>query len=578
MSRLFLRHWLNRMAGPARSGAKRNHLAIRPRRLLHLETLEARCLPSTVTNLNDAGDGSLRQAIVDTPSGGTVDFQAGLSGTISLATGELAIGKDLTIDGPGADVITVSGNQSSRIFEIAANVTAAISGLTIADGFNGGGGSGIYTIGTLTLTGSVLTRNSGVGTAIYNTGTMTVINSTLSGNTLSGSITNDGTMDLSFSAVTGNSSNGNAGGIRNGGMMTIRNSTISGNAAISAGGGILNGGTLTITDSTISGNSSLARYGGGISNSDGATLTVTSCTISNNSAPSGGGIYNFNQGTLSLRNTILAGNSTDMWGVLNSLGHNLIGDGTGGSGYDPTDLVGTHSNPIDPKLGLLQDNGGPTQTMAVLAGSPALNAGDPNQLGSPDQRSVVRSGGVNIGAYQASATAFVLSAPDTVQAGVPFDVTVTAVDPFGQVVLGYTGTVTSRSSDGDPAVVLPPDYTFTAADAGMVVFPGGVTLITEGDQTIAATDTMDGTITGTATVTVTTWDAPLALWTIAGQALSAGVVSVQAPTRQAPHEAPEGQPARSKAASVPLATARHAQDAVFEGWDTVRDGLALNCT
>src|SRR6516164_1624429 len=134
MSRLFLRHWLNRMAGPARSGAKRNHLAIRPRRLLHLETLEARCLPSTVTNLNDAGDGSLRQAIVDTPSGGTVDFQAGLSGTIPLSTGELLIAEDLTIAGPGSDVITVSGNHASRVFDIGATFTVDISGLTISDG------------------------------------------------------------------------------------------------------------------------------------------------------------------------------------------------------------------------------------------------------------------------------------------------------------------------------------------------------------------------------------------------------------------------------------------------------------
>jgi hypothetical protein len=575
MSRLFLRHWLNRMAGPGRSGAKRNRLAIRPRRLLRLETLETRCLPSTVTNLDDAGDGSLRQAILDTPSGGTVDFLAGLSGTITLATGELAIGKDLTIGGPGSDVITVSGNQSSRIFEIAANVTVDISGLTIADGYSGAAGSGIYTIGTLVLTGSVLTRNSGVGTAIYNIGTMTVINSTLSGNTLSGSITNNGTMDLSFSAVTGNSSNGNAGGIRNGGMMTIRNSTISDNAAISAGGGILNGGTLTITDSTISGNSSLARYGGGISNSDGATLTVTSCTISNNSAPIGGGIYNFNQGTLNLRNTILAGNaapnSPDVVGVLTSQGYNLIGDGTGGSGYDATDLVGMAGSPIDPLLGPLQDNGGPTQTRALLAGSSALNAGDPTLLGVADQRGVLRSGGVNIGAYRASATAFVLSAPDTVQAGVPFDVTVMAVDPFGEVALGYTGTVTFGSSDGDPAVVLPSDYTFTADDAGMVVFPGGVTLVTEGDQTITATDTSDGTITGTATVTVTCGNAPRLVWTVASGPATPGTVPAQPSNRQ---------PARSAASSalVPLTMARQAQDTVFEVWDTVTDELALNWT
>jgi hypothetical protein len=86
-------------------------------------------------------------------------------------------------------------------------------------------------------------------------------------------------------------------------------------------------------------------------------------------------------------------------GALTSQGYNLIGDGTGGSGYSTSkDLVGTAASPINPLLGMLQDNGGPTTTMALLSGSPALNKGDPAQLGKPDQRGVVRSGGVNIGA------------------------------------------------------------------------------------------------------------------------------------------------------------------------------------
>jgi hypothetical protein len=108
--------------------------------LLFLELLEPRCLPSTVTNLADNGSGSLRDAIATTPDGGTVDFQPGLTGTIVLTTGELAINKDLTIEGPGADVITVSGNKASRVFNI--GKTVAILRLTIADGFvqnlNGG--------------------------------------------------------------------------------------------------------------------------------------------------------------------------------------------------------------------------------------------------------------------------------------------------------------------------------------------------------------------------------------------------------------------------------------------------------
>src|SRR5262249_5009870 len=152
--------------------------------------------------------------------------------------------------------------------------------------------------------------------------------------------------------------------------------------------------------------------------------------------------------------------------------------------------------PIDPMLGPLQDKGGATLTHALLPGSPALNAGDPNQLGTADQRGVVRTGGVNIGAFQASATAVLLIAPDTVTSGVPFDASVTAVDPFGQLAVGYLGTVTFSTSDPDSSVVLPADYHFQPTDAGRVTFPDGVTLITPGDQTLSVTDTADNTLTG----------------------------------------------------------------------------------
>ncbi len=176
---------------------------------------------------------------------------------------------------------------------------------------------------------------------------------------------------------------------------------------------------------------------------------------------------------MSARNSIIAGNiGADVTGSLTSLGYNLIGG--------------------NPMIGPLQDNGGPTQTMAVLPGSPGLNAGDPAQLGVADQRGLVRSGGVNIGAYQASATAFVLSAPDTVSAGVPFQVIVTAVDPFGQVAFGYTGTMTFASDD--PAAVLPDDYTFQPIDHGSAVF--SVTLNTPGPVHLTVTDKADGTLFG----------------------------------------------------------------------------------
>src|SRR5262249_38056361 len=143
-----LRDWLHQK--PCTNRRKRG------RSRLHLETLEDRCLLTTVTNLTDHDPGSLRDAIAITPSGGVVDFQPGLTGTIILTTSELAIAKDLTITGPGADVITVSGNHALRIFNIAPTFTVAISGLTIADGFpQTDGGGGILSAGTVTINASI---------------------------------------------------------------------------------------------------------------------------------------------------------------------------------------------------------------------------------------------------------------------------------------------------------------------------------------------------------------------------------------------------------------------------------------
>jgi hypothetical protein len=166
-------------------------------------------------------------------------------------------------------------------------------------------------------------------------------------------------------------------------MLTISSSTISGNYA-KAGGGIGNVYySVTLSNSTISGNS--AYSGGGIV-SYGGSVTLSNSTISGNSAyVLDGGINNTDLGTLHTRNTIVAGNmapsSPDLHGNLGSLGHNLIGNTQGGSGFDPTDLLN-----VDPLLGPLQDNGGPTQTLALLPGSPAIDAGDNTDAPCWDQR------------------------------------------------------------------------------------------------------------------------------------------------------------------------------------------------
>jgi hypothetical protein len=315
---------------------------------------------------------------------------------------------------------------------------------------------------------------------------------------------NSGTLIVIDSTLNGNSGNGGGGIDNSGGTLTVTDCTLRGNSA-GGGGGIGNSGTLTVTASTLSGNS--AQAGGGIGN--GGTLTVTDCTLSGNTANDGGGIFGSGIRT-TIRNTLLAGNrastSPDLDASLDSQGYNLIGDGSGGSGFADTDLVGTAANPIDPRLGPLQDNGGPTPTMALLPGSPALNAGDPDQLGTADQRGVVRTGGVNIGAYQASATAFALAAPDAVSAGVPFDVTVTAVDPFGQVAAGYTGTADLYSTDA--AAPFLGEHTFGQADGGSYTF-AGVTLDTAGPQTVYAA--AEGGLYGSADLTVSAPAPPGAL-------------------------------------------------------------------
>lgn len=254
---------------------------------------------------------------------------------------------------------------------------------------------GINTAGMATIVGSTISGNTtfSSGSGIYNTivGTLTVIDSTVSGNT---------------------ASNGGGGGIYNAGTLTVAGSTVSDNAA-SDGGGITNVGALTVTDSTLSGNTAFLFSGGGISNFGPGTLTVARSTLSDNVATTtGGGVFvGASDRAPSIRNTILAGNSApsspDLAGPVHSQGHNLMGDGSGGSGFAVTDLVGTPESPIDPRLGALRDNGGPTLTHALLLGSPAIERGD--NAGAPDwdQRGPgfprIVNGGIDIGAFEVQA-------------------------------------------------------------------------------------------------------------------------------------------------------------------------------
>jgi hypothetical protein len=377
-------------------------------------------------------EGSLRQAIINanaftgldnitfnipnTDSGYTAATEMY---TITLASVLDNISDNVNITGLGANKLTVSGNNAVGVFYIDSGKTVNIDGLTIANGKANEGG-GIYNEGTLTVTNSTITDNSasgtgiaytdtdGLGGGIYNDGTLTVINSTISGNSAD---------------YIGNGSGGYGGGIYNEGSLTVTNSTIAGNSA-EDGGGIDNdlGGTVTLTNSTIAGNS--AENGGGIYNYEG-TLTLTNSTIAGNSAEDGGGIYN-DDGTVNAKNTIIAKNTAsssdpDFYGTLTSQGYNLIGDvgtnnfasNTTGDVYgDPNNTTTPNSGAIesataiDPKLDTLKNNGGSTQTMALLPGSPAIDKGDPAVMSSTDtdQRGTgfdrVKNNRIDIGAYE----------------------------------------------------------------------------------------------------------------------------------------------------------------------------------
>ena len=363
------------------------------------------CLTNpVVTTSADSGAGSLRRAIQDACVGGTITFDmtpGHVTSPISLTSGALLISQDLTIQGPGANLLSIQrstaiGTPTFRIFDISAVVS--ISGLTIAngntpDGANGGSnpgvnGGGIYNTGTLTITNGTIIANlagsggsnsgsiggpGGDGGGIYNSGTLTIANSTISGN------------QAGFGGSGGGSGiggiGGSGGGIANTGTLTVTNSTISGNHSGNGGnsgsagtggkggdgGGVLSDNPATITNSTISGN----EVGtGGMAGDNGAA-----------SSGRGGGLYKGSVAVVNLRNSIVAGNTSptgpDINATVNSQDYNLIGNTSG------TTITGTTTHNIinqGANLGALASNGGSTETMLPLPGSPAINAGDPANL------------------------------------------------------------------------------------------------------------------------------------------------------------------------------------------------------
>ncbi|MGH2601267.1 MAG: choice-of-anchor Q domain-containing protein, partial [Dehalococcoidia bacterium] len=320
---------------------------------------------TTLVDENGTGPAcSLREAIeaanTDMAVGGcvagsgadTITFAPTVTGTITLTDTLPATGGALAIQGPGAGSLTISGGGAVQILSVGPFASLTLSGLTLANG------------------------RSGDGSAILNaSGSLTITNSTFSGNTAD-----------------------NGGAIRNNGSFTITNSTFSGNQASSFGGAIVNDfGSLTITNSTFSGNQ--ANFDGGaiFTASGNSRIELTNSTIANNQSGTGAVLAVFN-GSAGLHNVVLANPSPSCGGggAITDQGGNIASDAT-----CPVTTISSR-NDTDPLLGPLQNNGGPTQTMALLTGSPAIDAGVDCPPPATDQRGVTRPQGVacDSGAYE----------------------------------------------------------------------------------------------------------------------------------------------------------------------------------
>lgn len=341
--------------------------------------ITSRAATFIINNNANSGAGSLRQAIADAAPGDTINFAPAVT-NVQLQS-ELVINKNLTIADYDANLVRLemnTGNQQ-RVFRVTAGIVS-LSGLSIT-------GGNLEPSGTAQPGGSAFLISAGAA--------VTLNNSSVSQNQLF----------YEFSGLPDN------GIIQNYGTLTITNTSIFGNNSNNSVGGIANHGTLTVTNSTISGNVVFVdSFGVGAIQNFSGTTTLLNCTIADNGGAGGntGGVRR-DAGSVNIKNTIIAGNflntgtmfSNDVSGSLDSQGNNLIGDTTGGTGFVAADLQN-----VNPQLGIFAHNGGAADTHSLLAGSPAIDAG--NNTGAPatDQRGAARPQGaaVDIGAYESGVT------------------------------------------------------------------------------------------------------------------------------------------------------------------------------
>jgi fibronectin-binding autotransporter adhesin len=439
---------------------------VRPR----LETLEDRCVPSIVVNNPTdtpvAGQTDLRQAITQANTSGgaeSITFDKTVFSTpqtIDLSDGQLELSDATgleTITGPSAGV-TVNAGGSSRVFQVDDLVTASISGLTITGGDAG---------------------SSGNGGGVQNYGSLALTNCTVSGDAASGSYPG-----------------GFGGGVfSSGASLALTNCTVSGNSGSYCGGICVAGpgSTATLTNCTVSGNS--ANGTGGLFANNGGTATLTNCTVSGNSSTSpfggAGGLYaqSFSASAITIGNTIVAGNTpADVFNEglpgppVISEGNNLIGGSDGTTGWLSSDLVGARTL-LNPELAPLSSYGGPTQTMALLPGSPAIDAGNTSLLPAgltTDQRGLPRviNSAVDIGAVESqgfAVTALAGSTPQTATIGTafakPLAVTVTAKNPLEPVNGGVIDFVAHAAKNGASALLSTSSAVISGGQASVTAVP-----------------------------------------------------------------------------------------------------------
>jgi hypothetical protein len=454
---------------------------------------EVQQLNLVVTNNNDSGTGSLRQAILNTngnPGADSITFDPtffNTAKTITLISGELDITDSVTITGPAAGV-SVNGNNASRVFNslVPGTGNVVMSNLTITNGnATSGGGAGILANDdNLTLTNCTVSNNNsasanfGAGVSTGSAaGTWTFTNCTLSGNT---------------------GANGGAAYFFSTGTLNMTGCTVSGNSANVIGGGALFMAsiTATITNSTIAGNQAAGGAGGtggAILMSGAGSVTLNNCTVTGNNATTSGGGINVAAGTLALTSTIVAGNTVGgaagaQADVNSAAATSVAGNNNLVGIMDPTNnvtltgannLAGTAGSPLNAGLGALSNYGGLTQTVALLPGSPAINAGTSVQ--AADQRGKSYVGAPDIGSFESQGftIAIVSGSSQSAQINTAFaaPLVVSVTSTFGEPVNG--GAVT-----------------FTPPASGASATPSSQTVIITGGNATSGTLTANGTAGG----------------------------------------------------------------------------------